>query len=181
MLTCQCKRTKAITQEPHTETRTRNKDSEDSTMACKMILNNLDVLTMGASMLIRTLQVPMVSSIRTSVCPRRAECMEMHMVQEVVSTATLSKTSTEETLHLGQLTWSTHRQRTREAQATSTKCLLLPRTRSTDQATSSRTESPGSLLTRMTSLLRLDLNLPTRRSRKATRRPRNRRNKTKCW
>ena len=144
-----------------------------------MIINNFDELTMGASMLIRTTKASMVSSTRISVCPQRAECIEMHQVQMVDSTATLSKTSTEDN-NLG-LTWSTHRQRTRKAQATSTKCLLIPRTRSTDQATSSRTESLGSLLIRMTSLLRLDPNLPPRRSRKATQRPRNRRNKTKCW
>lgn len=98
LLTCQCRRTKVIMQAQTTEIRTRKIGSEDLTTVCKMTLNNFDA-TMEASMLIRTTKASMVSNIQT-FCLQRAECIEMHMVQMVVSW-TPSKTSTEGTLQMG--------------------------------------------------------------------------------
>lgn len=182
MLTWRCRRTRVIMLVT-TGTQTRRTNSEHLTTAC-MTTPSLDA-TSEASMLIRTIQASTAASNTLTSSHRRAECTDRTKTK-VVSTTTLSKTSSEGTLQTG-LMWSTLRPKIRKVMLNMIKCRLAPRTRSTDLATSSRTESLSSRPLLTTSLLNLVLNLPRRRNRKApptTRkvpRARFKRNKKKCW
>lgn len=181
-LTWRCKRTRVIMLVT-TATQTRRTDSARLTTACMTTLS-LDA-TSEASMLIRTIQASPAASNTLTSSPKRAECTDQSKTK-VVSTTTLSKTSSEGTLQTG-LMWSTHRQKIRKAMLNMIKCRLAPRTRSTDLATSSLTESLSSRPLLTTSLLNLVLNLPRIRTRKAPPTPRKvprtrfKRNKKKCW
>ena len=132
-----------------------------------------------------------LDSSNTLTSSQRVDGVTIKTITGMDTTATLSRTSTEDNLQTG-LMGSTLRQRIRRCMViTMIKCQLVLRTRSTDQVTLSQTEShssqPSTRHLLMTSLLRLSLNPLTRKIRKAQRTTKRviktnlKRNKTKCW
>lgn len=137
-LTCQCKRTKAIT--PVTiEAPIRRIDSAALTMECRKT-RNFDA-TMEASMLIRTTKASTVSNTQIS-SHKRAGGITQIKTTPTGTNPTTSRTSTEGTLH-NQLRWYTLRQRIKRwtSAIIMTKCRLVQRTRSSATVTINRTKS----------------------------------------
>jgi len=181
-LICPCKKTKVIMQVT-IETPIRKLDLEVLTMECKKTTLNLE-RTMAHSMLTKEiLRIFMDNNTRISSLTRAGGTINRITAVAVDSTATLSKTSSEGTLHKG-LTQSTHQPRIKRWTMANLmiKCRLALRTRSREIATINRSRSLSSLLSirhkvkwQTISLSKMDNNLNqlARRSLKQ--------NRMRCW
>jgi len=152
MRTFLCKRTKATTQET-TEARTRRIDSDSSTIRCRRILNWEETSIMEVSM--HTLELRIISMVVANNTPisshKRGGTIKTPEPAEVDIRSTLSRTSSEGTLQMGQ-TWSTLQQRTRRwiSAITMIKCLLAQRIHSKETATISQTKSHSNRINSLT-------------------------------